>query len=134
MKMQYLMDTDTFIYTKNHHPPQVLERFKSLKPGAVGISVISYGELVRGAERSEYKAQNHKILEQLFKYIPIQAMPESAGFYYGKIRSSLERQGNIIGGNDLWIAAHALALDLTLVTNNAKEFNRIGNLKIENWV
>lgn len=134
MKLRYLIDTDTFIYIKNHRPPQVLERFTSLEVGSVGISVITYGELYRGCERSHFKQENHEKLKQLIDMIPVQAMPQNTGAYYGKVRSEFESQGRIIGNNDLWIAAHALALEITLITNNTKEFNRVEGLSIENWV
>ena len=134
MILEYLIDTDTFIYIKNHKPPRVLEHFNGLKPGSVGISVITYGELFRGAERSEYKQQNHDNLRGIFRLIPIQPLPIDAGMNYGIIRSSLEKQGNTIGGNDFWIAAHAVTLGLTLVTNNTREFKRVAGLSIENWV
>ncbi len=134
MRLQYFLDTDMVIYIKNHRPPQVLERFSTLKPGTMGISVISYGELVRGAERSAYKQRNLKKLEQIIDIIPVQPMHQDAGFLYGEIRTCLEKQGNIISNNDLWIAAHAVALGVTLVTNNTKEFSRVSGLNIENWV
>ena len=131
---QYMIDTDTFIYIKNHRPPQVLARFSRMDVGVTGISVITYGELFRGAERSEHCKQNHRVLQQLIKYIPVQPMPEDTGLFYGQIRTALEKRGQVIGANDLWIAAHALAMNLTLVTNNTQEFKRIKRLKIENWI
>jgi tRNA(fMet)-specific endonuclease VapC len=134
MKLQYFLDTDTVIYIKNHHPPQVLERFSVLKPGAVGISVITYGELIRGAERSDYKQRNHQKLKQIIEIIPVHSMPQDTGLHYGEIRFDLEKSGRIIGNNDLWIAAHARAMGVTVVTNNTKEFCRVENLSIENWV
>jgi tRNA(fMet)-specific endonuclease VapC len=134
MSLDYLIDTDTFIYIKNHRPPQVLERFRSMEAGSASISVITYGELFRGCERSNFIQKNHEQLNLLIHSIPVQAMPIKAGAIYGKLRTDLERQGNIIGGNDLWIAAHALSLGLTLVTNNINEFSRVDGLKIENWV
>jgi len=134
MKLHYFLDTDTVIYIKNNHPPQVLERFNTLKPGVIGISVITYGELIRGTERSHYKQQNHEKLKQIIEIIPVQPMPEGAGWHYGEIRSDLEKSGRIIGNNDLWIAAHARAMGVTVVTNNTKEFSRVKNLSIENWV
>lgn len=134
MKLHYFLDTDTVIYIKNHHPPQVLKRFSTLEPGAVGISVITYGELIRGAERSEYKQNNHQKLKQLIELIPVQSMPQDTGLHYGQIRSDLEKAGWVIGNNDLWIAAHARAVGVTVVTNNTKEFSRVENLSVENWV
>lgn len=134
MTPRYIIDTDTFIYIKNYRPPQVFERFRILKAGTVGISVITYGELFRGAERSEFKRRNHEKLKALIHSVPVQPMPEDTGLHYGRIRYELEKAGNIIGNNDLWIAAHALALDVTLITNNTSEFSRVDGLSIENWV
>ena len=134
MNLDYLIDTDTFIYIRNHRPPHVMEYFNSLEVGTVGISVVSYGELFRGCERSDFKQKNHDQLKQLIQFIPVQSLPINAGIEYGVLRTSLEKQGNIIGANDLWIAAHAMALDLTLVTNNTREFSRVEGLRIENWV
>jgi len=134
MKLQYFLDTDTVIYIKNHHPPQVLARFNTLKPGVVGMSVITYGELIRGAERSGYKQKNHQKLKQIIEIIPVHSIPQDTGLHYGQIRSKLESVGSIIGNNDLWIAAHSRAVGITLVTNNTKEFSRVENLSIENWV
>jgi len=134
MTAQYLIDTDTFIYIKNHRPPQVLQRFSNMKAGSVAISVISYGELFRGCERSDFAKKNHSRLQQLIQFIPVYELPEDAGAHYGKLRTNLEKKGSIIGANDMWIAAHALALNLTLITNNTKEFSRVDGLSIENWV
>ena len=134
MSLDYLIDTDTFIYIRNHRPPQVLERFRTMKAGSASISVVTYGELFRGCERSDFIQKNHEQLNQLIHSIPVQAMPIETGAIYGKLRTDLEKSGNIIGANDLWIAAHAMALDFTLVTNNTNEFSRVDGLKIENWV
>lgn len=130
----YLLDTNTFIYIRNHRPQQVLERFSLLRPGMVGISVITYGELVRGVERSEYKESNYEKLNHLIEIIPVLTMPENTGEHYGLIRNTLEKSGQVIGNNDLWIAAHARAIEVTLITNNMGEFNRVENLSLENWV
>lgn len=134
MSLDYLIDTDMFIYIRNHRPSHVMSHFSSLEIGTVALSVVSYGELFRGCERSDFKQKNHEQLSQLIQLIPVQPLPINAGMEYGKLRTTLEKQGKIIGANDLWIAAHALALDLTLVTNNTREFSRVDGLKIENWV
>ena len=134
MKLQYFLNTDTVIYIKNYQPPQVLERFNTLKPGVVGMSVITYGELIRGAEHSSFKQRNHQKLKRIIEIIPVHSMPKDAALHYGEIRSKLEKLGTIIGNNDLWIAAHARAMGVTIVTNNTKEFSRVKNLSIENWV
>lgn len=134
MKLSYLLDIDTFIYIKNHRPPQVLERFSLLEPGTIGISVITYGELIRGAERSEHTEMNLEKLNQFIEIIAVQSMSIAVGIHYGQIRTELEKTGKIIGSNDLWIAAHARAERLTLITNNTKEFSRVNDLVLENWV
>ena len=134
MKIRYLLDTYTFIYIRNHRPPQVLERFSFLKPGTIGISVITYGELIRGVERSEHKKNNYEKLNHFIELIPVQVMPEDTGAHYGEIRAALEKAGKVIGNNDLWIASHARAIGVTLITNNTKEFSRVDDLTLENWV
>ena len=134
MKAKYMMDTDTCIYLKRRRPPEVEEKFRYLQRGEVVMSMITYGELYNGATKSrEAKAALHN-LEKLSEHIPVQSMSLEVATHYGKIRSVLEKQGNTIGDNDLWIAAHALSLDLIVVTNNTDEFSRIPGLKIENWL
>jgi len=134
MKMQYLLDTDTFIYIKNHRPVHVFEHFRQSKMNTIGISLITYGELFRGVKRSQHEALNLKKLNALIDIIPVQSMHKDTGIHYANIRYSLEKQGLIIGNNDLWIAAHAISLNLTLITNNTREFSRVEGLQIENWV
>lgn len=131
---RYMLDTDTCIYLRKRRPPSVEERFSKLLQGEVVMSLITFGELINGARKSsEPKTALANIL-RLGKIVPVQDMSVETAEYYGKIRSTLEQTGQIIGGNDLWIAAHALALDLILVTNNTREFKRIPELKLENWL
>jgi len=134
MKARYMMDTDTCIYLKNRRPPSISERFRTLQQGEVVISLITFGELYNGALKSRETEAALKNLDRLCERLPVQPLLIGVAKAYGSIRSSLEKQGNIIGGNDLWIAAHALTLGLTLVTNNTKEFSRVKSLLIENWV
>lgn len=134
MELRYLLDTNICIYISKQKPLSVLHRFEHLHVGEVGMSTITYGELFYGANKSQQSKQTLLALNELTKLIfPIPLAPET-GKHYGEIRSQLEKKGKPIGNNDLWIAAHALALDVTLVTNNMKEFERIAYLKIENWV
>ena len=98
------------------------------------ISVITFGELSYGAEKSRFREQASSQLIELAALLPVQALPSHAGECYGAIRAALEAKGEIIGNNDLWIAAHAKAAELVLVTNNEHEFRRIPSLKIQNWV
>lgn len=131
---RYLLDTNICIYIKNHRPPEVLARFSRLPPGKVAMSAITYGELCFGAEKSSKPRETRQILEHLIALIPVLPLDETASAHYGKIRQLLQAGGNPIGNNDLWIAAHALAGKLILVTNNVAEFERVPGLRIENWV
>lgn len=129
-----MLDTDTCIYLKNRRPPGIEERFRTLQYGEVVMSLITYGELCNGAKKSRESVAAMENLRLLGKRVPVQPMAISTAEVYADIRSFLEKEGMIIGGNDLWIAAHALTLNLILVTNNTREFDRIPGLKIENWV
>jgi tRNA(fMet)-specific endonuclease VapC len=134
MTARYMMDTDTCLYLKNRRPPEIAERFRTLQRGDVVISIITFGELYNGALKSRETDAALNNINRLRERLPVQPLPIEAAKTYATIRSSLEKQGNIIGGNDLWIAAHALALNLIVITNNTKEFNRVENLNVENWV
>lgn len=134
MNAKYLLDTNICIYIRQNRPPKVLAHFRRLKPGEAMLSVITYGELFYGAEKSQQKARTLQKLAELIQLLPVMSLPEEAAHAYGEFRAVLEAQGQIIGNNDLWIAAHAKAANLTLVTNNEREFKRIPGLKIQNWV
>ena len=131
---RYLLDTNICIYIKNHRPAEVLARFSKLPPGKVAMSVITYGELSFGAEKSSKPKETRHILVQLISLIPVLPLDELVSIHYGKIRHNLQANGKLIGNNDLWIAAHAQANKLILVTNNVAEFERVPGLRIENWV
>jgi tRNA(fMet)-specific endonuclease VapC len=133
METRYLLDTNICIYIRQEKPPQLLRRFGQLRPGEAAISVISYGELLYGAEKSVHRSAAIDRLRQLVLLMPALPLPESAAEAYGNIRAALERQGESIGNNDLWIAAHAAAEHLILVTNNEREFRRVPGLKLQNW-
>ena len=134
MPARYLLDTNICIYIQRQKPGEVLARFQKLKPGDAAISVITWGELLYGAEKSQQRKKALQLLEEFKTLVPVLPIPENAGKTYGAIRASLEAQGNPIGNNDLWIAAHAKAAALTIVTNNEREFQRIPGLKVQNWV
>ena len=132
--MNFLIDTNICIYIMNNRPQEVIQKFKSVDVGQIGISSITVSELHYGVCKSRRRKQSLKRLEEFL--IPFKILPydENASKYYGEIRSQLEKQGNVIGPLDLLIAAHALSKELILVTNNEKEFKRIKSLKVENWV
>lgn len=131
--MRYLLDTDICIYIAKRKPAGVLARLEHLRPGDVGISVVTYLELVYGAHKSQQAEANLDRIKQLSHLIPVQALDAAAATHYGKLRAGLEKSGSPIGAYDLLIAAHALALELILVTNNVREFRRVPALRLENW-
>ena len=130
---RYLLDTNICIFIRQNRPLAVTDRFRTLASGEAAISVISYGELSYGAEKSRKRELAVSGLQKLLEYLPVLPLPQNGGSAYGSIRSALERKGNSISSNDLWIAAHALAAGLILVTSNEREFRRVDDLRIENW-
>src|SRR5271163_1440923 len=134
MDARFLLDTNICIYIRRQRPPEVLARFRRLRPGEAVISVITYGELIYGVAKSRFRERATEQLMELASLMPVMELPLQAGQCYGTIRAALEAKGEIIGNNDLWIAAHAKAAALTLVTSNEQEFRRIQGLKVQNWV
>lgn len=134
MALGYLLDTNICIYIMKQKPQSVLEKFEQLEVGMVGMSAVTYGELLYGARKSSNSKKAEVLVHQVCDYIPPLPLSLKVPEYYASIRAELEKQGRIIGNNDLWIAAHCLELDIILVTNNEKEFSRVGELTIENWV
>jgi tRNA(fMet)-specific endonuclease VapC len=133
MEPRYLLDTNICIYIRQKNPEQVLRRFRRLHPGEAVLSVITYGELLYGAAKSAHRAMALERLRELVRLLPAMALPETAAENYGTVRAELESKGDLIGNHDLWIAAHALAAGLVLVTNNEREFRKVRGLKIQNW-
>ena len=133
MEPRYLLDTNICIYIRQKRPEEVLRRFRKLRPGEAVLSVITYGELLYGATKSEQRVTALERLRELVHLLPAMSLPDTAAEAYGTIRTELESKGEMIGNNDLWIAAHAVAAGLTLVTNNEREFRRVRRLKMQNW-
>ena len=131
---KYLLDTNICIYLTKQQHPALTARFQSLAENEVAMSVITYGELQFGAQKSQKPKQVLEALERLSLAIPVLVMTQDTSQHYGEIRAHLQKQGTPIGNNDLWIAAHARAEGLILVTNNVREFERVPDLKVENWV
>ncbi|MBI3683794.1 MAG: type II toxin-antitoxin system VapC family toxin [Acidobacteria bacterium] len=132
--MKYLLDTDICVYISNRAPARVIDYLEKLEQGDVGISVVTYLELVYGAYRSQHVEANLAQAERLRAQVPVLPLTDGVAHTYGRIRLALQRNGTPIGAHDLLIAAHALFHDLTLVTNNVREFRRVKGLRIENWV
>ncbi|HET8925402.1 MAG TPA: type II toxin-antitoxin system VapC family toxin [Candidatus Acidoferrum sp.] len=133
MEPRFLLDTNICIYIRQKKPQTVLRRFNALTPGEAVLSVITFGELLYGAEKSAHRTTVLLQLQELARWLPVLALPEAAAAAYGAIRAELERRGQMIGNNDLWIAAHARAAELTVVTDNEREFRSVRGLKLENW-
>lgn len=131
--MTYMLDTDICIYIIKRKPKRALERLEMLQPGQLTMSAITFAELMNGAKKSQHIESNISKLNELAELIEIYPFDQKAAVFYGDVRSALEKKGETIGSNDLLIAAHALSLNLILVTNNEKEFKRVDGLKIENW-
>ena len=131
--MQYLLDTNICIYLIKQKPPKVLARFQTLALTDIGISSITVAELEYGVCKSQQQEKNRSALMQFLIALEIVEFDQAAATLYGSIRSDLESRGLVIGAMDMLIAAHALSLGVTLVSNNVREFSRIANLSLENW-
>ena len=132
--MKYMLDTNICIYILNNKPVEYLDRLKKIeKNHSIFISSIVVSELQYGIARSQRKEQNQNNVNALLSRLEVLDYSASCAKYYGEIRASLQKKGVIIGGNDLFIASHAVYEDAVLVTNNTKEFRRINNLKLEDW-
>lgn len=131
---RYLLDTNICIYIAKHKPAAVRERFSRHDSRDLAISVVTLGELRYGAEKSQAREQALAVIATLGRRACVCELPVTAGEHYGRIRAELQRTGQVIGNNDLWLAAHALAEGWVLVTNNTREFERVPGLRVENWV
>jgi tRNA(fMet)-specific endonuclease VapC len=134
MPVAKLLDTNICIYVARSRPAMVARRFARAAPGSLGISIITWGELCFGAAKSNDSSRAHSLLQQFSRVVQVVPLTAEAGLRYGEVRATLQRAGTPIGNNDLWIAVHALALGVPLVSNNVREFERVPGLKLENWV
>lgn len=130
---RYLLDTNICIYIIKRKPSGVFRHFEGLSIGDVGISSITGAELAYGVAKGGSE-QNQRALERFLAPLEVARFDEAALWKYGQLRARLERQGEVIGPLDMLIAAHALALGSTLVTNNMREFDRVPGLVLENWI
>jgi tRNA(fMet)-specific endonuclease VapC len=131
--MKFMLDTNTCIYVIKQKPPHVIDRFKRTEISQIGISSITLSELIYGISKSSQPEQNRMALTQFIAPLEILPYDDEAAQCYGDLRVHLEKQGTPIGALDMLIAAHALSVACTLVTNNEKEFIRVPELKIVNW-
>lgn len=130
--LKYLLDTNIVIYTMKNRPQLVKRRFQQ-HDGRMGISTVTLGELVFGAEHSQQVERNLADIEAMIARLELLPFDDKAAYHFGQIRAALYRMGRPIGPYDMMIAGQARALGLILVTNNVKEFERVPGLLIEDW-
>jgi tRNA(fMet)-specific endonuclease VapC len=131
--LEYMFDTDISSYIMKGSNPAVLRKLDAVPTAAVCVSAITQSELEFGVEISPRPDRDRDALELFLRHVQALDYPARAASIYGRIRADLKSRGALIGPNDTLIAAHALFLGLTLVTNNTREFGRVPGLKIENW-
>ncbi len=131
--MPYLLDTNIIIAAMKG-APDVISRLERTPLSSLVLSPIVLGELEFGAEKSAHPEKNRARLASLIESIPTSPLNTETSCHYGRIRANLEKMGTPIGANDLWIAAHALALAAVVVTDNIREFSRVEGLAVENWI
>lgn len=132
--MKYLLDTNICIYVINKKPQKVLSRFSQYSVEDFAVSSITHAELQYGIAKSRHSERNQAALNEFL--LPLTILPfhgDRLVRCYGRIRADLESTGQTIGPLDMLIAAHALSLELTIITNNTQEFSRIPGLACENW-
>jgi tRNA(fMet)-specific endonuclease VapC len=130
---RFMLDTDTCSYImKRSHAP-LLARLHRVPVADVCMSVVTRAELMYGVEVSPRRAEDLAALAAFLPYVETMDFTSDAALHYAEIRADLKRRGGVIGANDLFIAAHARALGLTLVTNNTVEFTRVRGLAVANW-
>lgn len=132
--MKLMLDTNICIYIIRRRPPEVLARFDSYVVGDIAVSSITVAELQFGVQRSQAPERNQQALDQFLLPLTVVEFDQAAAVAYGQVRTALEKAGRPIGPLDTLIAAHALSMELTLVTNNTDEFARAPGLKVVNWV
>ena len=130
---RYMLDTDTCSYIMKRSHPLVLKRLQSVSVSDVCMSVVTKAELLYGVEVSPRRAQDAAALAAFLPYVEALDLTDNAAIHYAEIRADLKKRGEMIGANDLFIAAHARAMGLMLVTNNLAEFERVHGLSLENW-
>jgi len=131
--LKYLLDTNIVIYVLKRRPKEVLNVFNA-NASRMAISSITLSELMYGAEKSLNTDKNLEAVEEFVSHLEVLPYDAKASQHYGQIKAALEKKGQIIGENDIHIAAHAISHGLILVSNNVREFKRVPNLALENWV
>jgi tRNA(fMet)-specific endonuclease VapC len=132
--MIVMLDTNTCIALIKRKPDHVVQKFSQYQLGDIGISAVTLAELRYGVSKSLHQAKNQAALDEFMLPLEFAAFDEPATAAYGALRAALEKKGTPIGSLDTMIAAHALSLGVTLVTNNTREFNRVPKLTVVDWI
>ena len=132
--MKLMLDTNTCIALIKRKPIYALQKFSKYQVGDIGISAVTLAELRYGVSKSQHQAKNQAALDEFMLPLEVAAFDERATAAYGVLRAALEKRGTPIGPLDTMIAAHALSLGVTLVTNNTREFNRVTGLTAVDWI
>lgn len=132
-RLTRMLDTNTCIYLIRQRSEAALQRFEQFEVGEVGLSVVTVCELYYGVDKSARPEQNCRALEQFLLPLEILDFDAEAARHYGRLRATLEKKGTPIGPLDTLIAAHALGCGAILVTNNIREFERVEELRTEDW-
>ena len=132
-RLRRLLDTNVCIHVIRRQPQTVLRRLENYGIGEVGVSSVTVAELRYGAEKSSRPEQNLEALGRFLLPLEVLAFGGEAAAAHGRVRAVLERAGTPIGPLDTLIAAHAVSVSVTLVTNNTREFQRVPGLEVEDW-
>src|SRR5450830_865444 len=127
--MKLMLDTNICIAIIKQKPKDILQKFSDYQVGDICISSVTLAELRYGVAKSQYQEKNQAALDEFILPLEVASFDEAAAQYYGTLRATLEKQGTPIGSLDTMIGAHALSLNVTLVTNNTREFDRVAGLK-----
>ncbi len=130
---RYLLDTDICSYIMKRSHPALLERIRGVPIADQALSAVTAAELLYGVKLSSKQKQAREAFHAFVRHLEVMEWPAEAAEHYADIRADLKRRGEMIGANDLLIAAHARSLKAILVTNNVREFGRVKGLKVENW-
>lgn len=132
--MKLMLDTNTCIALIKRKPVHALQKFTEYQVGDIGVSAVTLAELRYGVSKSQHHAKNQAALDEFMLPLEVAAFDAQATLAYGTLRAALEKKGTPIGPLDTMIAAHALSLDVTLVTNNTREFKRVPKLAVVDWI
>jgi tRNA(fMet)-specific endonuclease VapC len=132
--MKLMLDTNICIAIIKQKPADILQKLSAYQVSDICISSVTLAELRYGVAKSQYQDKNQAALDEFILPLDVVGFDEAAALFYGTLRATLEKQGTPIGALDTMIGAHALSLNLTLVTNNTKEFDRIKGLKVIDWI